>query len=237
VEAGKSSASARDAALFGAEASRVGRLVAGDPVVVKCHGTTSWRATAAELGVDPTSTWGVTPFHWSSVSATAVPDGVAHLSPRACHYGDAFWQTPTELGARTCRMADQTDQAGRPAFGECDHWAAKLTALHVLSHESMHLAGFYREANAECLGVQIDALVAIELGADERFARSLAREYWTDYYAPRRDQYWTAACRDRGSLDLFPKRQGWPTPRTYPRDLSRSLTQLRSRLEASGRTA
>jgi hypothetical protein len=201
---------------------------------MRCHGTSSWQRTAAELGVDSARTWGVTPFHWSSAEATAVPDGIAHFSPRACRFGDAFWQAPTELGARTCRMADQKDDAGRPAFGECDRWAAKLSALHVLSHESMHLAGFYREANAECLGVQIDAFVAMQLGADERFARSLAREYWTDYYAPRRDQYWTADCREGGSLDLFPSRRGWPTPRAYPEDPSTALAALRSRLVARG---
>jgi hypothetical protein len=118
--------------------------------------------------------------------------------------------------------------------GECEQWAPKLTAVHVLSHESVHLSGFYSEANADCLGVQIDAFVAEELGADARFARSLAREFWTDYYASRSDGYRTLACREGSSLDLFPSRPGWPTPSAYPEGLSSALAALRSRLVARG---
>lgn len=98
----------------------------------------------------------------------------------------------------------------------------------------MHLHGFYSEATADCLGVQIDAYVAMALGADERFARSLAREFWTDYYAPRRDAYRSADCYEEGSLDLFPTRPGWPTPRTYPNDLGAAISAIETRIRAAG---
>lgn len=98
----------------------------------------------------------------------------------------------------------------------------------------MHLSGFYGEANADCLGVQIDAYVAMALGADERFARSLAREFWSDYYAPRADGYRSEECYDGGSLDLFPARSGWPAPRAYPADLGSAVAALEDRIRVAG---
>ena len=80
------------------------------------------------------------------------------------------------------------------------------------------------EAEADCLGVQLDAHVATALGADMRFARAMAREFWTDFYRTRTDGYWSPKCRNGGPLDLFPNQQGWPTPSVYPADLSARIS-------------
>ena len=89
---------------------------------------------------------------------------------------------------------------------------AILTAVHVLTHESMHLAGVVDEAEADCLAVQSDAWVAGALGADARFARAFAREYWIAYYPSQEPRYRSPDCRDGRRLDLFAGRCGWPVP-------------------------
>ena len=220
---------------FEATASGIASELTGHAVAVECHSATSWQTLSAALGVDPAKSWAVTPFHWDAARRGAAPDGVAHFSPRACKFGDAFFRAPAELGTRTCHVLLRRGKSKHAQpVGECDQWASKLTAVHVLSHESMHLSGLYGEANADCLGVQIDAYVAMALGADERFARSLAREFWSDYYAPRADAYRSDECHDGGSLDLFPGRSGWPAPKAYPADLGAAVAALAGRIRAAG---
>ena len=95
----------------------------------------------------------------------------------------------------------------------------------------MHLAGVMGEAEADCLATQIDAFVAMALGADSRFARSLAREYWA-YYYPRQDRrYRSRECRDGGALDLFPDRRGWPSPAAYPSNLASRIDTLAATIQ------
>jgi hypothetical protein len=228
------SGGARVVSPYEAAASEVASALAGRPVSIECHSEVSWERLAGGLGVNPARSWAITPYH-SVARDRIAPDDVAHFSPRACRFADAFWRAPAELGTRTCFMRVPVGRLRQTQpKGECGDWSAKLTAVHVLSHESMHLYGFYGEANAECLGVQLDAYVAVAFGADERFARSLAREYWSDYYVPRDDAYRSLACREGGGLDLFPTRRGWPTPSAYPADLGAALAAMERRIRAGG---
>jgi hypothetical protein len=113
-----------------------------------------------------------------------------------------------------------------------------LVAVHVIGHESMHLAGVVDEAVADCLALQLDAWVAVRLGASRSFARSLAREYWTTYYSAQDVRYRSAGCRDGGALDLFPESAGWPTPTHYTARVATAVASFaeraRSNLESSG---
>ncbi len=215
---------------FEAEATKVARLVAGRPVSVECVDTPSWRALGSRLGFDAGVSWAVTTFHWSAQLAGPAPDGVARFSPRACRPGASFWRDPSGDAARACRTAlrraRDTGVFGQREGAACDFWASQLTAVHVLSHESVHLRGFYDEALTDCAAVQITAWVAMALGANETFARSLAREYWTDFHLPRTGAYQSVACHDGGSFDLFPDRSGWPTPTQYPADLDAAFSAL-----------
>ena len=121
---------------------------------------------------------------------------------------------------RICRHGASS---GSPVLGECDGWGATLVALHVLGHESIHLAGVVDEAAADCLAMQVDALVAMQLGATRAFARTLARDYWEQYYPAQEPGYRSPQCRDGGMLDLFRADSGWPTPRRYPPRIVESL--------------
>ena len=77
----------------------------------------------------------------------------------------------------------------------------EMVAVHVLTHESMHMRGETDEAVAECEAVQRDALTAELLGASPDAARALAARYWLTIYPLMPDAYRTRDCRAGGSLD------------------------------------
>jgi len=222
---------------FEATASRVGGLIAGSPVRIKCVDGTWWRVLGDSLGFDPMLSWAVTPFSWDAELERPAPDGVTYFSPRACRFGTAFWLDSPQHVAGEChdylRRARDSGVSAQRGRASCDEWALILTAVHVLSHESVHLHGFYDEALTDCLAIQIQTWVATTLGAREAFARSSTREYWTDFYLPRAGMQ-SPDCQDGGRLDLFPARSGWPTPLSYPVDLDASLSTLENELGAAG---
>jgi len=76
-----------------------------------------------------------------------------------------------------------------------------VVAVHVLTHESMHMAGITNEAQAECAAVQRDYQTAQLLGATAKQAEYLVRVYWTAVYPNMPDDYRTDTCRAGGTLD------------------------------------
>ncbi len=77
----------------------------------------------------------------------------------------------------------------------------QVIAVHVLTHEAMHMAGLTGEAQAECAAVQRDADTARRLGASPVEAQALAVEYWTTTYPRMPEDYRTADCAPGGPLD------------------------------------
>ena len=77
----------------------------------------------------------------------------------------------------------------------------QVIAVHVLTHEAMHLAGLRNEADTECAAVQRDAATARLLGADPAEASALARRYWAVGYSRLPEEYISAECRPGGALD------------------------------------
>lgn len=77
----------------------------------------------------------------------------------------------------------------------------QVIAVHVLTHEAMHMAGVVDEAQAECLAVQRDAQLAQALGGTAQQAGELAFRYWREVYPQMPDSYWSAECRPGGALD------------------------------------
>jgi hypothetical protein len=78
---------------------------------------------------------------------------------------------------------------------------AQVVAVHVLTHESMHMAGLREEDQAECAAVQRDVRTAGLLGATPVQARALAVEYWTAVYPLLSPDYRSPECRPDGLLD------------------------------------
>jgi hypothetical protein len=77
----------------------------------------------------------------------------------------------------------------------------QVVAVHVLTHEAMHMAGITDEARAECLAMQRDAKTARLLGASPQEAADLAGRYWREFYPRMSDDYRSADCRPGGALD------------------------------------
>jgi hypothetical protein len=88
----------------------------------------------------------------------------------------------------------------------------QVIAVHVLTHESQHMAGQTSEARAECQAVQRDAQTAQLLGATADQARALARRYWTEVYPRMGDDYRSADCAPGGPLDEHLPDAPWSVP-------------------------
>jgi hypothetical protein len=86
---------------------------------------------------------------------------------------------------------------------------AQILAVHVLTHETMHMKGLREESAAECAAVQRDAHLARLLGASAADAQSLAAAYWNQNYPQLSDDYRSGQCHPSGSLDEH-LRYGWP---------------------------
>ena len=78
---------------------------------------------------------------------------------------------------------------------------AEVIAVHVLTHESMHMAGQTSESRAECEAVQRDARTARLLGASATAASRLAATYLRTVYPRMPEEYVTPDCRAGGPLD------------------------------------
>jgi hypothetical protein len=224
--------------------------LAGGGASIECVTPAAWYGLAARDAFDPETTWGTTPLE--EAAGAVRPLGRSNLAPRTCAAAAAFSRRPTEMGSRICRHGTTwrwTAASARPGtsparnrvrvalLGECDGWASKLVAVHVIAHETMHLADVVDEASADCVAVQLDAFVAMQLGAGATFARSLAQEYWRLYYPAQDPRYRSAECRDGGALDLFRDRTGWPTPTRYPSDLRLALGSFSASVESGATTS
>jgi hypothetical protein len=101
----------------------------------------------------------------------------------------------TTLKADVCRtLAGYLKSPGRPS-------EADVVAVHIVTHEAMHMAGLKDEAAAECAAVQRDARTARLLGARPAEAAELAARYWTDVYPRMPDDYRSTECGPGRSLD------------------------------------
>jgi hypothetical protein len=87
---------------------------------------------------------------------------------------------------------------------------AEVIAVHVLTHETMHMAGSTDEAITECRAMQRDAAMARRLGATPTQARALAVRYWLEVYPEMPDNYRTADCVPGGALDEHLPDPPWP---------------------------
>ena len=87
----------------------------------------------------------------------------------------------------------------------------QVIAVHVLTHETMHMVGIVNEARTECAAVQRDAAMATALGASPAQASALALRYWTEVY-PRMPTDYVGGCGPGGQFD-----EGRPTAPWLPR--------------------
>ncbi|MFC6236712.1 hypothetical protein [Longivirga aurantiaca] len=115
---------------------------------------------------------------------------------------------PAMVSYETCgRLAAYRNSSGTE---RSDPPLDQVIAVHVLTHEAMHLAGRLREADAECAAMQRDAWVAQQLGATAAEGQALAETYWREVYPRMPDAYTDDACTADGDLDETPGDGQWP---------------------------
>ena len=140
------------------------------------------------------------------------PGLLARIADASAHAGTVFFDERgrpadfTDLDEQTCSELDRFAE-GKTGSGEDDKVAR---ALHVLAHESSHLAGIRDEAAADCYGLQRTAFVAERLGADPEKAQRLARLALAERAITAPADYRSSECRDGGTLDLDPASSAWP---------------------------
>lgn len=132
--------------------------------------------------------------------------------------GQAFLDLGAELGFVRWGPGGVPERSTLIKRDPCAHlrtwlWSAKarptldqVVAVHVLTHETMHMVGITDEAHAECAAVQRDAGMAQALGASPIEAADLARRYWIEVY-PRMPDGYVGGCGAGGTYD-----EGLPTP-------------------------
>jgi hypothetical protein len=87
---------------------------------------------------------------------------------------------------------------------------SEIFAVHVVTHEAMHINGIRSEAQAECTAMQLSHLVAEALGASPEQARRLQAKYFEEYYPHQRSDYRSGACTEGGAMDIDPERTEFP---------------------------
>ncbi|HZR94312.1 MAG TPA: hypothetical protein VFA56_01375 [Gaiellaceae bacterium] len=149
------------------------------------------------LGISATGVTGITLFDAKGAGEYFL------MLPAMCDALAAFRASPSSYDPRACADAGCLERVRDAAM-----------ALATVSHESYHLLGYHNEAQVECYGMQSIWFVASKLGAPLDLAQSLAQFYATRMYPLRRTQtpaYWSAQCRDGGTLDLRRTLTRWPS--------------------------
>ncbi len=122
--------------------------------------------------------------------ATGAADGPAVLSYETCQRLRAYLESSPD------ERADPPED--------------QVVAVHVLTHEAVHLAGEQVEARTECRALQRDPLVARTLGATPAAARTLAERYARSVYPRLPASYRAPECRTDGPWDETPGDGVWP---------------------------
>ena len=140
------------------------------------------------------------------------PGLLSGLAEVSAHAGTVFFDERgrpadfTDLDEETCSELDRFAE-GKTGQGE---QAKVARALHVLAHESSHLAGVRDEAAADCYGLQRTAFVAESLGADPAEGQRLARLALAERAITAPADYRSSECHDGGALDLDRASAVWP---------------------------
>ena len=108
---------------------------------------------------------------------------------------DGVPEARTEIKRDPCH-ALQRYLSGHRALDE-----TSVVAVHVLTHEAMHMRGETGEAKAECEAVQRDRTTAELLGATRDQALALAQAYWRTVYPRMPDDYRSSDCAPGGRWD------------------------------------
>lgn len=77
----------------------------------------------------------------------------------------------------------------------------QMQAIHVLTHEAVHVSGEYNEAVTECTAINRDTIAATALGASKSFAQELPIRYFEDYFPRMSSSYRLEGCAISPAFD------------------------------------
>ena len=149
----------------------------------------SWLATQSRLSAVATQIAG-TPVkvHCQRFSETyfsaSSAEGIVGVDETGAPKGEA------DLTYSACR-----DLAAWIGSNKASPTREQMIAVHVLTHEAMHVSGITAEGEAECESLSFDARVAELLGASSKEATALATYYRTKVYPSMPAGYRTKNCR------------------------------------------
>jgi hypothetical protein len=136
-------------------------------------------------------------------------------------FGEAFTDVGAELGyvpfgpegipeRRTLIKRDQCgDLSDYLSSDKSVPSRDQIVAVHVLTHETVHMMGVTNEAETECRAVQSDAAMARALGASSEDARDLAVRYWREVYPSMPEGYRSSECAPGAALDIASPDAPW----------------------------
>jgi len=137
----------------------------------------------------------------------------AGVEVRCQSFGGAFLDVGADLGyvafgpdgvpeRRTLIKRDQCgDLSDYLRSDQEQPTSEQIVAVHVLTHEAIHMSGVRSEAETECLAMQRDAQMAELLGASPEAAARLSVTYWREVYPRMPDAYRSEECTPGGALD------------------------------------
>jgi hypothetical protein len=162
--------------------SHVASVLAGKDIEARCWSRRDWAQLMREESAFTGGQLGSGTLGFAGINGNRI-----NLAPDIC-------AALVELADHAARAADDYSVA---------------TAVVTLSHEAQHSKGIAREAEAECLAIQIAHRAAAQLGAGSMYAASLVRAYW-QHYAEELPDYRSSACRKGASLDVGYADSIWP---------------------------
>jgi hypothetical protein len=86
----------------------------------------------------------------------------------------------------------------------------QIIALHILTHEAVHMSGETNEATTECYSLQLMPDVAEEFGVTPAEADAMNSWYIKNVYPSLYAPYRSTDCVEGGRLDLSPRDGVWP---------------------------
>jgi hypothetical protein len=159
---------------------------------------------------------------FSAASRAVAPDGPGVHCQRL---GETFTYAGAELGHVMFDDRGRPDGPAMVSYESCQHLTAflhaddaakraaplaQLIAVHVLTHEAVHMTGVLDESDTECQAMQRDVDVAAALGASPATARAHASRYAAQVYPRMPSEYRATQCHEGGSLDETPDDGVWP---------------------------
>lgn len=83
----------------------------------------------------------------------------------------------------------------------------QIQALHVLTHEAVHVAREHNEAITECTAINRDHITASTLGASKKFAQEVPQRYYTEFFPQMSSSYRLEGCIIAPEFDSLAKKQ------------------------------